>query len=373
MAEITPICMPKWGLAMEEGMITEWLVQPGAAITAGQDLVEIETSKITNVLEAPAAGVLRRIVAEPGATLPIGALLGLIADGDLAEAELDAFVASFVVPEAIAGQDGDSGSPAPVQVETPYGTLALTMAGPEDGPPVLLVHGFGGGADNWMFVQPLLADRFRVAALDLPGHGDSYKVLPEGLDPAAAVAAALAAAVAYLGAPVHLVGHSLGGGAALAFARSHPGDIASLTLVAPTGLGPEISADYVADFLAAGRRKEMKAVLGLLLHDPGQVSRDMVENVLRLKRMDGVQASLKALAGSAFDGGTQRHDLRDAFAALPCPRALVWGKGDRIIPADHAAGLPAQVRLTLLPDTGHLPHLEAPSQVAAAIRACIDG
>lgn len=371
MAEITAICMPKWGLAMEEGMVTEWLVEAGAEIVAGQDLVEIETSKITNVLEAPAAGTLRRIVAPAGSTLPIGALLGLIADADVDEAALDRFEAGFVARDATA-DEAEAGAPAPTLLETPHGPLALVLAGPEAAPPVLLVHGFGGGADNWMFVQPLLAQRFRVAALDLPGHGASYKTLPEGLPPDRAVVEAIEIAASHLGAPVHLVGHSLGGGAALAFAQSRPGTVASLTLLAPTGLGPEINAEYLSGFLDASRRKEMKAVLGMLLRDPAAVSRDMVENVLRLKRMDGVQDSLAALAEAAFDRGRQRQDLRAAIAALDIPRALVWGSADRILPASHAAGLPPEIQVTLLADTGHLPHLEEPSPVAEAIISCID-
>lgn len=371
MSEITAICMPKWGLAMEEGMITEWLVEPGADIVAGQDLVEIETSKITNVLEAPATGTLRRIVAPAGSTLPIGALLGLIADAGVEDAALDRFEADFVAPEAIAGEAA-ADSATPTLLETRHGPLALVLAGPEAAPPVLLVHGFGGGADNWMFVQPLLAQRFRVAALDLPGHGASFKALPDGLATDRVIADAIGAAASHLGTPVHLVGHSLGGGAALAFAQSRPGAVASLTLLAPTGLGPEINADYLSGFLEASRRKEMKAVLGLLLRDPAAVSRDMVENVLRLKRMDGVQDSLVALADAAFDSGRQRQDLRPAIAALNIRRALVWGSADRILPASHAAGLPPEIQVTLLADAGHLPHLEEPSLVAEAIVSCID-
>ncbi len=65
----------------------------------------------------------------------------------------------------------------------------------------------------------------------------------------------------------------------------HPGTAASLTLISSAGLGPEIDAGYIEGFIAAGRRKEMKAVLAQLFAAPGAVSRDMVEDVLKYNRL----------------------------------------------------------------------------------------
>ena len=79
MSSIKPITMPKWGLAMEEGVLARWAVEEGAEIALGQEIMDIETTKIANVFESPVAGVLRKKVVGEGETVPVGALLGVVA------------------------------------------------------------------------------------------------------------------------------------------------------------------------------------------------------------------------------------------------------------------------------------------------------
>jgi pyruvate dehydrogenase E2 component (dihydrolipoamide acetyltransferase) len=84
--------MPKWGMEMDEGTVQEWLVAEGDPVSAGQAIVAVETDKIVNEIEVDHDGVVRRLVAEAGENYPVGALLAVIADAGVPEAEIDRFV-----------------------------------------------------------------------------------------------------------------------------------------------------------------------------------------------------------------------------------------------------------------------------------------
>ena len=92
MPDIRLIEVPKWGLSMEEGTVVKWLVPVGAAFAEGDEICDLETSKISNVVEAPFAGILRRVLADVGVTLPVGAPLAVSATAKTTEAEIDAFL-----------------------------------------------------------------------------------------------------------------------------------------------------------------------------------------------------------------------------------------------------------------------------------------
>lgn len=110
MGNIHAITVPKWGMEMEEGTISEWRLEEGSLIEVGDELVDIETSKIVNTLEARHPGILRRRIAEVGVTLPVGALLGVCAEEGVPEPEIENFIRNYsgqlelvngIVPERI--------------------------------------------------------------------------------------------------------------------------------------------------------------------------------------------------------------------------------------------------------------------------------
>ena len=94
-AKIYPITMPKWGMTMEEGIVTSWLVNEGDIVNLGDELAEIETEKLANVVESQASGILMRHLVNEGDTYAVGSLLGIIVDGEVSEQEISLFIQNF--------------------------------------------------------------------------------------------------------------------------------------------------------------------------------------------------------------------------------------------------------------------------------------
>jgi pyruvate dehydrogenase E2 component (dihydrolipoamide acetyltransferase) len=101
----------------------------------------------------------------------------------------------------------------------------------------------------------------------------------------------------------------------------------------------------------------------MLVQDPALVSRAMVEEFLRYKRLDGVVAALTAIAAAWFPQGRQALDLRQELASLPIPVQLIWGRDDRIIPVAHAEAFAARFSTHIFAGAGHLPHMEKAGEV----------
>jgi pyruvate dehydrogenase E2 component (dihydrolipoamide acetyltransferase) len=134
-------------------------------------------------------------------------------------------------------------------------------------------------------------------------------------------------------------------------------------LIGPAGLGEEIDTAFPGDFIAASRRKQLEPVMAKLFVDPSLVSRDMIEDLLRFKRLDGAKEALTAIRAANFER-RQHEILRGRLGELgDIPVQVIWGAEDRIIPARQAKGLPAGVRTHVLAGAGHMPHVERAAEV----------
>jgi pyruvate dehydrogenase E2 component (dihydrolipoamide acetyltransferase) len=367
MGAVHSVTIPKWGLSMEKGRLTAWHKQVGERVAAGDEICDIETDTISGGLEVGTAGVLRRQLAAEGDELPVGALVAVVADADVSENEIDATVAAFqasFVPRAAAG---DGQGPAPKKIDVAGRRIRYLQRG-EGGEPALLIHGFGGDLGNWLFNHEALAEKRAVYALDLPGHGESTKDVGAGtLEELAVVAAAFLETIGVSAA--HLVGHSMGGAVAMAMAAAAPERVRSLVLLGSAGLGREINGAYLDGFVGAGTRNALRPHLAQLFADENLVTRQLVDAVLKYKRLEGVEGALRKLQASLFPGGAQARLLRDALASTRAPALVIWGGKDRIIPASHAAGLPPAVKVEVIPEAGHMVQMEAAGAVNRLLAA----
>lgn len=360
------LTMPKWGLTMKEGTVVEWLVDEGASVSVGDEILEIETEKVNNVFEAPVAGSLRRHVVGVGSTIPVGALMGIITDADVGDTDIDAIVAEFAqsfVPEA---DEEDEVRPEVITVNgRPVSYLSVGDV-TSDATPLVLVHGFTGDVTSWLLNQPVLAADRRVIALDLPGHGASDKFVDDGgVGYLANAVSGLLDALSIERA--HLVGHSLGGTVVAQVCAGRPELAASLTLIAPVGVGDSINGKTILGLALADRRRSAREALQAVVVDPDLVSREMVEQFLRFKRTDGVAAAMSRVASALVEGDRQRVDISAQLESTDVPILVIWGTADTVIPTGLAERLPAAVTVHFVHDAGHRPHIEAASEVNKVI------
>src|SRR5215207_6655391 len=178
----------------------------------------------------------------------------------------------------------------------------LDYGGPEDGPVVVCVHGLGGSAVNWSALAPLLTDRCRVYAIDLPGHGRTWAYgRRTGVAANRAVLHRFVRQV--VGRPVILMGNSMGGMISLLQAAAEPADVTGLILVSPavplvvTRPDPLVTAMFAAygtpvlgrSLLAARRRlvpsdKLVDMTLDLCTVDSSRVPAEVVQEHYEVAR-----------------------------------------------------------------------------------------
>lgn len=275
--------------------------------------------------------------------------------------------------------------------------LRVRISGPEDGTPILLIHGIARSLEDWTHAQDLLArgDRspgYRVISTDLPGFGYSRRGRERPGLPAFGRAMAALLDAAGVEAPAHVMGNSLGGGVAMSLAVDHPGRVASLTLVNSVGFGSDVNISplpiaygVLAALPVLGPTFRQKAraagteAIRDLFWDRDLATAEQLRHAGLLSRQADYQSTFLGTAatlGAPFVGVRPgwRRDLLARVADSRIPTLVVWGDDDRILPPHHLeaarTALP-HARTHLFADTGHMPQVERPAEFVAVAEAFV--
>jgi pimeloyl-ACP methyl ester carboxylesterase len=239
------------------------------------------------------------------------------------------------------------------------------------GPALLVLHDAGADVLDAPVWAALAADH-DVVVLDLPGYGGSAP--PTGLDRAAAVADLLAALLDHLGWDrTAVVGTSLGGWFALELAIGHGDRVAALVLCDAAGL--HLPPDYLLALFVEGRaaaRTEDLIRASLVGRLPeGERALDAMPAALAAATLAPFVQTLAAAAATSWHPATASPELLGRLGRVACPTTIVWGERDALIPLDHgrllAEAIPRAL-LVVVGGAGHLPPVERPDVVAAAVR-----
>lgn len=249
------------------------------------------------------------------------------------------------------------------------------------GPPVILIHGFGGSMWQWEYQQAALAPHYRVITPDLPGSGLSDK--PDIAYTPDEMVAFINGFMDALGIKkAALAGNSVGGGLAAGMALTHPDRVDRLVLIGglPKGVrekltGPltrravETSAPVwlirLGNWLAG--RWVTEDMLKEIVHDHSRLTPAVIERSYRNRQRPGLIPSLMAMARSLplWEQGFALH-----LGEISRPTLVIWGAEDKVFPADVGRELQAAIKgaaFSLIPKAGHIPQWEEPEAFNALL------
>jgi pimeloyl-ACP methyl ester carboxylesterase len=230
------------------------------------------------------------------------------------------------------------------------------------GPPLLFLHG-AGGAGRWLPFHERLAERFTVHLPVHPGHGGSPTA--EWIEHISDLAFHY---LDFLDAEglgrAHLAGSSFGGWIAAEMATMASHRLASLSLIGPVGIKVE---GWIYPFLFAF---ELPQLVETVFHDPMNAMALAPADMTSVEAMTELYRERAALARVSWNPYLYNPLLRRRLARITAPTLLCWGEHDRVAPLICARAWAKEIpgaRLLTFGKSGHLPHVEEPDAVAAAV------
>lgn len=249
--------------------------------------------------------------------------------------------------------------------------IVYQEAGSPANPPVILLHGLGGDMSNWAMTMPTLAAKYHVFVPDQVGFGKSDK--PTANYRVAMLVEFLDVFYRRLGlTKATLVGNSLGGWTAAAFAIAHPEKVENLVLVDAAGYSPKRWNGPTLDRatlngLNPSTTAQMKATFSLVFYNKAMTSDAFIEQAFtaKLKRGDG--ATINSFIDSVLRG---EDFLDDTAAQIKAPTLVVWGRQDGLTPlamGELYAKDIAGAKLVVLEQCGHVPQMEKAAEFNATL------
>ncbi|MFP7672623.1 alpha/beta fold hydrolase [Marivita sp. S0852] len=248
-----------------------------------------------------------------------------------------------------------------------------TLKHPSDGTatPVLIVHGLFGSGRNWGVIAKRLSDRGPVTAVDMRNHGDSFWSDRHSYD---AMADDLARVIDAQGAPMDVVGHSMGGKAAMVLALRRP-DLVNRLLVAdiaPVTYGhsqmPFINAMRDVDLSLVEKRSDASAQLARHVDDPTLQAFFTQSLDLKAKRW---KLNLEVLAAEM----PNILGFPDVTGQFDGPTLFLSGAQSEYVTSDSRPTIRTlfpKARFAKIPGAGHWLHAEKPREFEASVRAFLD-
>ncbi len=239
------------------------------------------------------------------------------------------------------------------------------------GTEVLLVHGLGGFAENWMFNIEALAKHFQVYVLDMVGFGKSDKPKTSYI---------IDDFVQFINEfmekkkieKTNLIGHSLGGGIILQFALKFPKKVNKLIIVSSAGLGKEVSIIFkmaslpiIGELVTRPSRKGTAKFYKEVVYDKTILTDDLIEEGYQMSSLPGAQRSFLKTnrAFINFFGCKSKviNPIKINLHKIVVPTLIIWGRQDQILPVSHASTAEKSIpnaTLQIFEKCGHIPMIE---------------